>query len=351
MALSAFESIFKDDPFFEQASFVWPLQRTPLTSRLMQDGRSLREDFFNRRAHLVRSLSNQMSSGGGGGRGGASSASSLLGELCQGLPLPTELLHSLDQLQLRARSSSPASSIASNASGSGSPAPASPAPSTPTPSHASPSPSSSSSMGMVSMPAASCTALQPAFDRDSTLTLNAQGFTPDDIRVTVSGRQLEVMATKRAESADSASMSNGNVHCASASSSRRQQGFIQRVTLPEGVQADDISCSLGEDGMLRIQTKPRGDYDAWSNASTSLPPTPTPTSTPTPPTPTPPTPTPFGMEKNASFKLEDALGKARMQQQQQEEDAPMRYRTSLDFPITNSSSSPPTVETTFRKSN
>ncbi|KAL2101305.1 hypothetical protein ACEWY4_003066 [Coilia grayii] len=273
MALSAFESIFKDDPFFEQASFVWPLQRTPLTSRLMQDVGSLREDFFSRRAHLVQSLRNEM-------------RSSLLSELCQGLP--AELIQGLEQL--RSSSSSPASS----SSPSPSPAPSTPTPTTPTPTPTSP-------MGLVSTTAG---ALQPTFNQDSTLTINAQGFTPDDIRVTVSGRQLEVMATRRAEAADSACMSNGTAHCASAAAHRRQQGFIQRVALPEGVEASDISCSLGEDGMLRIQTLPR--------------------------------------------RME-ALEEPKVEQEEEvvaDEDTPVRYRTSLDFPITKNSG----AEATVRKS-
>uniref|UniRef100_A0AAY4C1S5 SHSP domain-containing protein n=1 Tax=Denticeps clupeoides TaxID=299321 RepID=A0AAY4C1S5_9TELE len=77
-----------------------------------------------------------------------------------------------------------------------------------------------------------------AEQRNLPLTVNTQGFSPEDVTVTLSGKKLEVMAAKRAEVSQSAS---------------QKQGFIQRVTLPEHVDMAAITCSMGEDGLLHIE--------------------------------------------------------------------------------------------------
>ncbi|XP_062387149.1 heat shock protein beta-9 [Sardina pilchardus] len=277
MAMSTSESIFKDDPFFNEARFLLPMQRSsPLSSRLMPDVRSLREDFFSRRAQLVQSLRSEM-------------RSSLLNELCDGLP--AGLFQTLDAL--RSSSSSPSTS-------SSSPAPSSSSSSSPSPSPASPP------TRVVS------TAVQPIGKQDSgPLVINTRGFSPEDIRVTVSGRQLEVMATKRAEAADSASTASAAGCCMASAASARQQGFIQRVQLPEGVEPSDVTCSMGEDGLLRIET-----HHSRKEALE---------------------------EPKEQEEVKEALVASA------EEAAPVRYRTSLDFPIT-SSSAPAGPEVTFNKS-
>lgn len=281
MALSTSENIFKDDPFFSEARFLWPMQRSPLTSMLMQDVTSLKEDFFQRRSQLVQSLRSEV-------------RSSLLNELCQGLP--SGIFQTMEAL----RSSSASPSSASSASSS---SPASPCPSS---SCSSPCPSSASPPARVMS-----TAIQPIGNKDSPLTINTRGFSPEDIRVTVSGRVLEVMATKKAEAADSTSMSNSRGCCATAAASARQQGFIQRVQLPEGVEPSDITCNLGEDGLLRIETHQKRE-EALMEA-----------------------------KEEAEEKEEEVVVAT-----SEEEAAPVRYRTSLDFPITKS----PSPEVTFKKS-
>lgn len=281
MALSTSENIFKDDPFFSEARFLWPMQRSPLTSMLMQDVTSLKEDFFQRRSQLVQSLRSEV-------------RSSLLNELCQGLP--SGIFQTMEAL----RSSSASPSSASSASSS---SPASPCPSS---SCSSPCPSSASPPARMMS-----TAVQPIGNKDSPLTINTRGFSPEDIRVTVSGRVLEVMATKKAEAADSTSMSNSRGCCATAAASARQQGFIQRVQLPEGVEPSDITCNLGEDGLLRIETHQKRE-EALMEA-----------------------------KEEAEEKEEEVVVAT-----SEEEAAPVRYRTSLDFPITKS----PSPEVTFKKS-
>lgn len=284
MAMSTSENIFKDDPFFSEARFLWPMQRTPLTSMLMQDVTSMKEDFFRRRAQLVQSLRSEV-------------RSSLLNELCQGLP--AGIFQTMEALR-----SSSASPACSSSSASSSSSPASPCPSS---SCSSPCPSPASQPSRVVS-----TAVQPIGNKDSPMTINTRGFSPEDIRVTVSGRVLEVMATKKAEAADSSSMSSPTGCCSTAAASARQQGFIQRVQLPEGVEPSDITCNLGEDGLLRIETHQRR-REALEEAKE---------------------------EVEEEKKREEVVASS------EEEPAPVRYRTSLDFPITKS----PSPEVSFKKS-
>uniref|UniRef100_A0A8C1A6X1 Heat shock protein, alpha-crystallin-related, 9 n=2 Tax=Cyprinus carpio TaxID=7962 RepID=A0A8C1A6X1_CYPCA len=85
--------------------------------------------------------------------------------------------------------------------------------------------------------------------RDVSLTLDTQGFSPEDVTVTVSGRRLEVMAGKRAQ-ADASSSSTSTTHVAEA----QPQGFVQAVQLPDHLDPTSLTCSLGEDGLLHIES-------------------------------------------------------------------------------------------------
>uniref|UniRef100_A0A8C1XQL9 Heat shock protein, alpha-crystallin-related, 9 n=1 Tax=Cyprinus carpio TaxID=7962 RepID=A0A8C1XQL9_CYPCA len=77
--------------------------------------------------------------------------------------------------------------------------------------------------------------------RDVSLTLDTQGFSPEDVTVTVSGRRLEVMAGKP---------STSTTHVAEA----QPQGFVQAVQLPDHLDPTSLTCSLGEDGLLHIES-------------------------------------------------------------------------------------------------
>ncbi|KAK2916404.1 hypothetical protein Q8A67_000778 [Cirrhinus molitorella] len=85
--------------------------------------------------------------------------------------------------------------------------------------------------------------------RDVSLTLDTQGFSPEDVTVTVSGRRLEVMAGKRAQR-DASSSSSSTAHVAEA----QPQGFVQTVQLPDHLDPTSLTCSLGEDGLLHIES-------------------------------------------------------------------------------------------------
>ncbi|XP_059384651.1 heat shock protein beta-9 [Carassius carassius] len=85
--------------------------------------------------------------------------------------------------------------------------------------------------------------------RDVSLTLDTQGYSPEDVTVTVSGRRLEVMAGKRAQ-ADASSSSTSTAHVAEA----QPHGFVQAVQLPDHLDPTSLTCSLGEDGLLHIES-------------------------------------------------------------------------------------------------
>lgn len=85
--------------------------------------------------------------------------------------------------------------------------------------------------------------------RDVSLTLDTQGFSPEDVTVTVSGRRLEVMASKRAEK-DASSSSLSTSHVAEP----QPQEFVQDVQLPDHLDPTSLTCSVGEDGLLHIES-------------------------------------------------------------------------------------------------
>ncbi|XP_059413287.1 heat shock protein 30-like [Carassius carassius] len=85
--------------------------------------------------------------------------------------------------------------------------------------------------------------------RDVSLTLDTQGFSPEDVTVTLSGRRLEVMAGKRAQ-IDTSSSSTSTTHGAEA----QAQGFVQAVQLPDHLDPTSSTCSPGEDGLLHIES-------------------------------------------------------------------------------------------------
>ncbi|TRY65378.1 hypothetical protein DNTS_013780 [Danionella cerebrum] len=82
--------------------------------------------------------------------------------------------------------------------------------------------------------------------QDVSLTLDTQGFSPENVTVMVSGRRLEVMAGKRTEKEASNSSTDPKSH--------EPQGFVQTLELPEHLDPASLSCSLGEDGLLHIES-------------------------------------------------------------------------------------------------
>ncbi|KAM9472787.1 alpha-crystallin B chain-like [Salvelinus alpinus] len=85
------------------------------------------------------------------------------------------------------------------------------------------------------------------------LSLNAQGFNPEDITVKLDGRRLAVVAMKQAKAEEAKSTSSATSSCSFSSSSSQQKGFVQKIDLPAHLDLTALTCSLGEDGQLRIE--------------------------------------------------------------------------------------------------
>ncbi|KAF7697761.1 hypothetical protein HF521_004271 [Silurus meridionalis] len=155
------ESLFGDDPFFEDVYTLWP-RRCSVTERFLRRREQMMESF---RADI-------------------------------GDRLISELFQNLDELF-----SSPSSSSTTSSSTS-----------------------SSASTARLTGP--------------SVFSLDTRGFSPEDIAVTVCGRKLEVKVAKQSEAGSSA-----------------PHGFSRSVELPEHVNPSTLTCTLGDDGFLNIESK------------------------------------------------------------------------------------------------
>ena len=185
---SALNSMFTDDPFFSQERLLWPLHHGALSS--------LQQDFFNRRAKL---------------------ADSLLRELHDGHPL-----FRLSQLPLLS------STLAGLNDGK---------------------------EQQLELPS---TELQKQVQQptennsDLLVTLDARGYAPSDITVKLEGRRLAVVAMKQAGAEESQTCSSSSSSAAFCSSASSQLGFVQKIDLPAHLDLSGLSCSLMDDGQLRI---------------------------------------------------------------------------------------------------
>ncbi|XP_046894478.1 heat shock protein beta-9 [Hypomesus transpacificus] len=233
---STFDNMFKDDPFFSQASLLGTLpQRAAATTSLLQN------DFFNRGAEMTQSLMKELQQG-------------LPGELFQlGSPLLRQRgMEALDQ-------------------GEG--------------------------------PSAELVEADPSRGRsDLSVTLEAQGFLPEEIKVKLEGRRLAVVAMKKAQAEEVQSSSSATSFSSFSSSSSQQKGFARKFDLPAHLDLSALSCSLGEDGKLRI------------HAPAALQPI----------TDKPQAQQPISGEPQAQQPISD------------EGQGPARFRTCLDIPITKS---------------
>ncbi|KAI7803322.1 heat shock protein beta-9 [Triplophysa rosa] len=84
--------------------------------------------------------------------------------------------------------------------------------------------------------------------RDLSLTLDTQGFSPEDATVTISGERVEVMGAKQTEKEGSSSSTSTNADS-------QAQGFVQAVELPDHLDPATLTCSLGEDGLLHLESQ------------------------------------------------------------------------------------------------
>ncbi|XP_061555624.1 heat shock protein beta-9 [Phycodurus eques] len=87
---------------------------------------------------------------------------------------------------------------------------------------------------------------------DLLVTLDARGYAPGDISVKLEGRNLLVMATKQAGAQEAHSCSSASSRASFASSAASRLGFKQKIHLSPHLDLSGLSCSLMEDGQLRI---------------------------------------------------------------------------------------------------
>ncbi|XP_061702459.1 heat shock protein beta-9 [Syngnathoides biaculeatus] len=87
---------------------------------------------------------------------------------------------------------------------------------------------------------------------DLLVTLDARGYAPGDISVKLDGRNLLVMATKQAGAQEAHSCSSASSRASFASSAASRVGFEQKIHLSPHLDLSGLSCSLMEDGQLRI---------------------------------------------------------------------------------------------------
>ncbi|TDH03458.1 hypothetical protein EPR50_G00163570 [Perca flavescens] len=87
---------------------------------------------------------------------------------------------------------------------------------------------------------------------DLLVTLDARGYAPSDITVKLVGRSLAVVAKKQAGAEESQSCSSSSSCASLCSSASSQMGFVQRIDIPAHLDLSGLSCSLMNDGQLRI---------------------------------------------------------------------------------------------------
>lgn len=100
----------------------------------------------------------------------------------------------------------------------------------------------------------SCSDVQKAAENNSDflVTLDARGYAPHDITVKLEGRSLAVVAMKQAGAEESQSCSSPSARASFCSSASSQMGFARRIELPTHLDLSGLSCSLMDDGQLRI---------------------------------------------------------------------------------------------------
>ncbi|XP_070837914.1 heat shock protein beta-9 [Chaetodon trifascialis] len=184
----ALTSLFGDDPFFSQERLLWPLRHEALSS--------LQQDFFYQRAKLADNLLRELHDG------------PQLLKLHQ-FPLISSTLARLSDDKEPQRES-PSTELQKEA--------------------------------------------QQATESNGELlvTLDARGYAPSDITVKLEGRSLAVVAMKQAGAEESQSCSSSSSCASFCSSASSQMGFARKINLPAHLDLAGLSCSLMDDGQLRI---------------------------------------------------------------------------------------------------
>ncbi len=87
---------------------------------------------------------------------------------------------------------------------------------------------------------------------DLLVTLDARGYAPSDITVKLEGRSLAVVAMKQAAAGESQTCSSSSSGASFSSLASSQMGFAQKIDLPAHLDLSGLSCSLMDNGQLRI---------------------------------------------------------------------------------------------------
>ncbi|XP_041634149.1 heat shock protein beta-9 [Cheilinus undulatus] len=87
---------------------------------------------------------------------------------------------------------------------------------------------------------------------DLLVTLDARGYSPSDITVKLEGRSLAVVAMKQAGAEETQSCSSSSSCASFCSSASSKMGFAQKINLPAHLDLSGLSCSLMDNGQLRI---------------------------------------------------------------------------------------------------
>ena len=88
--------------------------------------------------------------------------------------------------------------------------------------------------------------------KDLLVTLDVRGYAPEDIHVKLEGRRLAVVAVKRAAAEASNESSSSTCSSRQRSTACSQAGFSQSIELPAHLDLTALSCTLTEDGRLRV---------------------------------------------------------------------------------------------------
>ncbi|KAJ3600421.1 hypothetical protein NHX12_031404 [Muraenolepis orangiensis] len=277
----AMDNLFSNDPFFSQERLLWPLDQEALSS--------LQQDFFHRRTKLAEGLLKELHDG------------PHLLDLHQGA-FPRSLFSSLPDSVCsqpggrRRRTPAGVRCLGGNHPRRGQPAgPRSLGPHRHHP---------------------------RGGEKDLLVTLDMRGYAPEDIHVKLEGRRLAVVAMKRA--AAEASQDSSSASCCSSqrSATSSQAGFVQNIDLPPHLDLSALSCTLTEDGRLRVDApvarrsiKDSGEAEQQQEQMQQE------------------------QEKQQEQQQQQQMQQEQQQQQmqqeqpQEQEEEPVKFRSSLEFPV------------------
>ena len=143
-----------------------------------------------------------------------------------------------------------------------------------------------------------------AAGKDLLVTLDVRGYAPEDIHVKLEGRRLAVVAVKRAAAEASNESSSSTCSSRQRSSACSQAGFSQSIELPPHLDLTALSCTLTEDGRLRVDA------------------------------PVARQPITAGGEAERKEQQQQQQEEVKEEKVEEQEESPARFRSALEFPVT-----------------